>query len=67
MFAARETTKRRVGAGLKKRIAYRQHYICTGCKKLLPPTYEVPRTPVGFFVHYVSTKCLILGSYKKPI
>lgn len=36
-----ERTKRRVGAGLKKRVAYRQHYVCSGCKTLLPPTYEV--------------------------
>ena len=33
--------KRRVSAGLKKRIAYRQHYVCNICHILLPPTYEV--------------------------
>ena len=36
-----ERIKRRVSAGLKKRVAYRQHYVCKGCNKLLPPTYEV--------------------------
>ena len=36
-----ERTRRRVSAGLKKRVAYRQHYVCNACKKLLPPTYEV--------------------------
>ena len=36
-----QRSKRRVSAGLKKRVAYRQHYICASCKKLLPPTYEV--------------------------
>ena len=37
----RSSAVRRLSAGRKKRIAYKQEYLCNKCKKLLPPEYEV--------------------------